>query len=112
MSVARRCALVHQVLQLSVPLTADCERYFRPDRRTLVVACTRPGRMGASKKVRTREQSALDDARSTQCAKRAIELFVTVLRLPHVQLAAGDVHRARRREPVPIAGGLAFRDLQ
>ena len=90
MSAARRCALVHPVFQLSVPLTADCERYFRPDLRT----CTRPGRMGASKKVRTREQSALDDARSTQCAKRAIELFVTVLRLPHVQLAqAEEDHR-------------------
>jgi len=86
MSVARRCALVHQVLQLSVPLTADCERYFRPDLRT----CTRPGRMGASKKVRTREQSALDDARYTQCAKRANELFVTVSRLLGVQLASED----------------------
>ena len=90
MSAARRCALVHPVLQLSVPLTADCERLFRPNK----IICTRTSRVGADNLVRTREQSALDDARSTQCAKRAIELFVTVLRLPHVQLAqAEEDHR-------------------
>ena len=83
MSAPHRRAGPSSFAQLGVPLTADCERLFRPD----LLTCTRTGRVGASKTVPTREQSALDDARYTQCARRAIEPFVTVLRQCHVHLA-------------------------
>ena len=69
--------------RFNVPLTADCERIFRPDK----IICTRTHRVGADNLVRTREQSALDDARYIEFARRACERFVTVSRQSHVHLA-------------------------
>ena len=73
--------------ELGVPLIVERRLLARLDQ----IICTRTHRVGADNQVRTREQSALDDGRYTEFARRARERFVTVSRQSHVHLAVDDV---------------------